>query len=139
MHVLNPTSSKNEELSEYDNCRFLFSMLNIVNCCLLFIVFFIPYILQLEYQCIAMSYIIWCLNTNWLLNQCHKGCCLNTWMPVIFLDYNSSSNQKYTYRVLQSIQLKLILLWVWAERAIKKICKIVVHFFKFQVFKGYLE
>ena len=26
-------------------------------------------------------------------------------------------NQRYTYRVLQTIQLKLILLWVWAEWA----------------------
>ena len=25
--------------------------------------------------------------------------------------------QRYTYRVLQTIQMKLILLWVWAERA----------------------
>ena len=27
-------------------------------------------------------------------------------------------NQRYTYRVLQTIQMKLILLWVWAERAV---------------------
>ena len=27
-------------------------------------------------------------------------------------------NQRYTYRVLQKIQMKLILLCVWAERAI---------------------
>ena len=26
--------------------------------------------------------------------------------------------QRYTYRVLQTIQMKLILLWVWAERAV---------------------
>ena len=26
-------------------------------------------------------------------------------------------SQRYTYRVLQTIQMKLILLWVWAERA----------------------
>ena len=30
----------------------------------------------------------------------------------------SASNQRYTYRVLQTIQMKLILLWVWAERAV---------------------
>ena len=27
-------------------------------------------------------------------------------------------NQRYTYRVLQTIQMKLILLWVWAEPAV---------------------
>ena len=26
--------------------------------------------------------------------------------------------QRYTYRVLQTIQMKLLLLWVWAERAV---------------------
>ena len=26
--------------------------------------------------------------------------------------------QRYTYRVLRTIQMKLILLWVWAERAV---------------------
>ena len=29
-----------------------------------------------------------------------------------------SADQRYTYRVLQTIQMKLILLWVWAERAV---------------------
>ena len=30
----------------------------------------------------------------------------------------SDIGQRYTYRVLQTIQMKLILLWVWAERAV---------------------
>ena len=30
----------------------------------------------------------------------------------------STWGQRYTYRVLQTIQMKLILLWVWAERAV---------------------
>ena len=30
----------------------------------------------------------------------------------------SALSQRYTYRVLQTIQMKLILLWVWAERAV---------------------
>ena len=28
------------------------------------------------------------------------------------------AGQRYTYRVLQTIQMKLIFLWVWAERAV---------------------
>ena len=36
-----------------------------------------------------------------------------------FLSYEiSGPNQKYTYRVLQTIHMKLILLWVWAELAV---------------------
>ena len=29
-----------------------------------------------------------------------------------------AGGQRYTYRVLQTISMKLILLWVWAERAV---------------------
>ena len=32
--------------------------------------------------------------------------------------YNWSEFQRYTYRVLQTIQMKLILSWVWAEWAV---------------------
>ena len=32
-------------------------------------------------------------------------------------DFNLTLRQRYTYRVLQTIQMKLILLCVWAERA----------------------
>ena len=31
---------------------------------------------------------------------------------------NSKPRQRYTYRVLQTIQMKLILLWVWAARLV---------------------
>ena len=34
-----------------------------------------------------------------------------------FID-NCAGRQRYTYRVLQTIQMKLILLLVWAERAV---------------------
>ena len=34
------------------------------------------------------------------------------------MQYKLYLNQRYTYRVLQSIQMKLILLCVWAERAV---------------------
>ena len=30
----------------------------------------------------------------------------------------AEGKQRYTYRVLQTIQMKLILLWVWAERVV---------------------
>ena len=36
--------------------------------------------------------------------------------------------QRFTYRVLQSIQLKLILLWVWAERAVLGRAKTALKF-----------
>jgi hypothetical protein len=36
-----------------------------------------------------------------------------------------ASGQRYTYRVLQTIQIKLILLCVWAERAILGSAKLV--------------
>jgi hypothetical protein len=36
--------------------------------------------------------------------------------------------QRYTYRVLQTIQIKLILLWVWAERAVLGRAKTALKF-----------
>ena len=39
-----------------------------------------------------------------------------------------TSNQRYTYRVLQTIQMKLILLWVWAEQAILGRAKTALKF-----------
>ena len=36
-----------------------------------------------------------------------------------------ASNQRYKYRVLQTIQMKLILLCVWAERAICAVLKLL--------------
>ena len=35
-----------------------------------------------------------------------------------FLTPNLCPGQRYTYRVLQTIQMKVILLWVWAEGAV---------------------
>ena len=39
-----------------------------------------------------------------------------------------SLGQRYTYRVLQTIQMKLILLWVWAERAVLGRAKTALKF-----------
>ena len=36
--------------------------------------------------------------------------------------------QRYTYRVLQTIQMKVILLWVWAERAVLGRAKTALKF-----------
>ena len=36
--------------------------------------------------------------------------------------------QRYTYRVLQTIQMKLILLWVWAEQAVLGRAKTALKF-----------
>ena len=36
--------------------------------------------------------------------------------------------QRYTYRVLQTIQMKLLLLWVWAERAVLGRAKTALKF-----------
>ena len=38
------------------------------------------------------------------------------------------SNQRYTYRVLQTIQMKVILLWVWAEQAVLGRAKTALKF-----------
>ena len=35
-----------------------------------------------------------------------------------FLNDKIDQNQRYTYRVRQTIHMKLILLWVWAEQAV---------------------
>ena len=43
------------------------------------------------------------------------SCKMTTDLVFLFI---ASSGQRYTYRVLQTIQMKLILLCVWAERAI---------------------
>ena len=44
-----------------------------------------------------------------------------------FLDF-STLYERYTYRVLQTIQMKLILLWVWAERAVLGRAKTALKF-----------
>ena len=41
----------------------------------------------------------------------------------------------YTYRVLQTIQMKLILLWVWAERAVLGTAKTALKF-KYEIWIG---
>ena len=46
-----------------------------------------------------------------------KGVCLRL-LPLVSL--NLVPIQRYTYRVLQTIQMKLILLWVWAEHYSEK-------------------
>ena len=40
----------------------------------------------------------------------------------------ATADQRYTYRVLQTIQMKLILLWVWAERAVLGRAKTALKF-----------
>ena len=46
---------------------------------------------------------------------------------VVSKDY-PGNRQRYTYRVLQTIQMKLILLWVWAERAVLGRAKTALKF-----------
>ena len=41
---------------------------------------------------------------------------------------NSVCRQRYTYRVLQTIQMKLILLYVWAEPAVLGSAKTALNF-----------
>ena len=42
--------------------------------------------------------------------------------------YISNRQQRYTYRVLQTIQMKLILLCIWPEQAILGSAKTVLKF-----------
>ena len=48
------------------------------------------------------------------------------------MEYNQSYSwahyQRYTYRVLQTIQMKLLLLCAWAERAVFGIAKTALKF-----------
>ena len=44
------------------------------------------------------------------------------------INYGSSKSQRYTYRVLQTNQVKLILLWVWAEQAVLGRAKTALKF-----------
>ena len=44
--------------------------------------------------------------------------CLGVWGQKAIMYTFSRAGQRYTYRVLQIIQMKLILLCVWAERAV---------------------
>ena len=46
-----------------------------------------------------------------------------------------SSKQRYTYRVLQTIQMKFILLWVWAGRAVSGRAKTALKF-KYKIWIG---
>ena len=41
---------------------------------------------------------------------------------------NYDRHQRYTYRVLQTIQMKVILLWVWAEQAVLGRAKTALKF-----------
>ena len=44
------------------------------------------------------------------------------------IPYKSNLCQRYIHRVLQTIQMKLILLWVWAERAVLGRAKTALKF-----------
>ena len=47
----------------------------------------------------------------------------------------SGKNQRYTYRVLQTIQMKFILLWIWAEWAVLGRAKTALKF-KYEIWIG---
>ena len=49
-------------------------------------------------------------------------------MEQILVTDKSNWNQRYTYRVLQTIQMKLILSCVWAERALLGSAKAALKF-----------
>ena len=40
----------------------------------------------------------------------------------------ANANQRYTYRVLQTIQMKLIFLCVWAEQTVFRVLGILYNF-----------
>ena len=49
--------------------------------------------------------------------------------PYLFAkNLNSGLEQRYTYRVLQTIQMKVILLCVWVEQAVLGIAKTALKF-----------
>ena len=48
---------------------------------------------------------------------------------------NPSAGQRYTYRVLQTIQMKLILLWVWVEPVVFGRAKTALKF-KYEILIG---
>ena len=48
--------------------------------------------------------------------------------PEIVYNQGWINSQRYTYRVLQTIQMKIILLWVWAERAVLGRAKTALKF-----------
>ena len=47
---------------------------------------------------------------------------VQAFLPLLTID------QRYTYRVLQTIQMKLTLLWVWAEQAVLGRAKTALKF-----------
>ena len=53
-----------------------------------------------------------------LISKCLFGAIVSTKKPTKFFLRISALAQRYTYRVLQTIQMKLILLFVWAEPAV---------------------
>ena len=55
-------------------------------------------------------------------------CCSPVMTYTIGPEAFSSRIQRYTYRVLQTIQMKLILLCVWAEQAVLGSAKIALKF-----------
>ena len=54
---------------------------------------------------------------------------------IIMSDFDQQHSQRYTYRVLQTIQMKLILLYVWAERAVLGSAKTALKF-KYEIWIG---
>ena len=54
---------------------------------------------------------------------------VQAFLPLLTID------QRYTYRVLQTIQMKLTLLCVWAERAVFSSAKTALNF-KYDIYIG---
>ena len=65
---------------------------------------------------------------NWKVLALYWKCILlHQWMTESIF-FTLGQNQRYIHRVLQTIQTKLILLWVWAERAVLGRAKIALKF-----------
>ena len=71
---------------------------------------------------------------NWAMSDfCEVSCTRGheNWRKLkhlILVTFRVPGVQRYTDRVLQTIQMKLILLWVWAERAVLGRAKTALKF-----------
>ena len=65
---------------------------------------------------------------RWLATLPKWRFCLSQWVDILYEVAFLTARQRYTYRVLQTIQMKLILLYVWAEPAVLGSTKTALKF-----------
>ena len=76
-------------------------------------------------QCRYIAGIIPCEYKKWVVAEYYVPHLALLYLTIV---WTGCSSQRYTYRVLQTIQMKLIFLCVWAEQAVSRVLGILYNF-----------